>query len=75
MPYIGKSPSFGVRNRFVYVADADDTSVSGADANGATPGTCTARTSSADMLPAAGRLHAFLPATATATATTKMTTS
>ena len=36
MPYIGKSPSFGVRNRFVYVADASDTSVSGADANGAT---------------------------------------
>ena len=36
MPYIGKSPSFGVRNRFVYVADADDTSVSGADANGST---------------------------------------
>ena len=36
MPYIGKSPSFGVRNRFVYVASADDTSVSGADANGAT---------------------------------------
>ena len=36
MPYIGKSPSFGVRNRFIYVASADDTSVSGADANGAT---------------------------------------
>ena len=36
MPYIGKSPSFGVRNRFVYVADASDTSVSGADANGST---------------------------------------
>jgi hypothetical protein len=36
MPYIGKSPSFGVRNRFVYLASADDTSVSGADANGAT---------------------------------------
>ena len=36
MPYIGKSPNFGVRNRFVYVASADDTSVSGADANGST---------------------------------------
>ena len=36
MPYIGKSPNFGVRNRFVYLASADDTSVSGADANGAT---------------------------------------
>jgi len=36
MPYIGKSPSFGVRNRFVYLADASDTSVSGADANGST---------------------------------------
>ena len=36
MPYIGKSPQFGVRNRFLFVADASDTSVSGADANGAT---------------------------------------
>ena len=36
MPYIGKSPHFGVRNRFLFVASADDTSVSGADANGAT---------------------------------------
>ena len=36
MPYIGKSPHFGVRNRFLFVADASDTSVSGADANGAT---------------------------------------
>ena len=36
MPYIGKSPNFGVRNRFVYLASASDTSVSGADANGAT---------------------------------------
>ena len=36
MPYIGKSPQFGVRNRFVYVASSGDTSVSGADANGAT---------------------------------------
>ena len=36
MPYIGKSPHFGVRNRFIYTASADDTSVSGADANGAT---------------------------------------
>ncbi len=36
MPYIGKSPHFGVRSRFLFVADASDTSVSGADANGAT---------------------------------------
>jgi len=37
MPYIGKTTDgFGVRNRFVYLASADDTSVSGADANGAT---------------------------------------
>ena len=36
MRYIGKSPHFGVRNRFVYLASADDSSVSGADVNGAT---------------------------------------
>ena len=37
MPYIGKTTDgFGVRNRFVYLASASDTSVSGADANGAT---------------------------------------
>ena len=37
MPYIGRSTDgFGVRNRFVYLASASDTSVSGADANGAT---------------------------------------
>jgi hypothetical protein len=36
MPYIGKSPHFGVRDRFIFVASANDTSVSGADANGAT---------------------------------------
>ena len=37
MPYIGRSTDgFGVRNRFLFVADASDTSVSGADANGAT---------------------------------------
>ena len=37
MPYIGKTTDgFGVRNRFVYLVSADDTSVSGADANGAT---------------------------------------
>ena len=36
MPYIGKSPHFGVRNRFIYTASADATSISGADANGAT---------------------------------------
>ena len=37
MAYIGKSTDgLGVRNRFLFVADASDTSVSGADANGAT---------------------------------------
>jgi hypothetical protein len=37
MPYIGRSTDgFGVRNRFLYLASADDTSVSGADVNGAT---------------------------------------
>jgi hypothetical protein len=37
MPYIGRSiDGFGVRNRFVYLASSGDTSVSGADANGAT---------------------------------------
>ena len=36
MPYIGRSTDgFGVRNRFLYLASASDTSVSGADANGA----------------------------------------
>ena len=37
MPYIGKTTDgFGVRNRFVYLATSGATSVSGADANGAT---------------------------------------
>jgi len=37
MPYIGRSTDgFGVRNRFLYLASANDTSVSGADASGAT---------------------------------------
>ena len=37
MPYIGRTTDgFGVRNRFVYLATSGDTSVSGADANGAT---------------------------------------
>jgi len=36
MPYIGKSPHFGVRNRFIYTATAGNTSKSGADDNGAT---------------------------------------
>jgi hypothetical protein len=31
MPYIGKSPEFGVRNRFVYQATAGQTSFSGSD--------------------------------------------
>ena len=33
MPYIGKSPEFGVRNRFVYQATASQTSFSGSDAD------------------------------------------
>ena len=36
MPYIGKSPHFGVRNRFIYTATGDETYKSGADDNGAT---------------------------------------
>ena len=37
MAYIGRSTDgFGVRNRFIYLASSGDTSVSGADANGAT---------------------------------------
>ena len=35
MPYIGKSPHFGVRNRFIYTASGSETSKSGADDNGA----------------------------------------
>ena len=33
MPYIGKSPNFGVRNRFVYQATAGQASFSGSDAD------------------------------------------
>jgi len=33
MPYIGKSPQNGVRNRFVYQATASQTSFSGSDAS------------------------------------------
>ena len=36
MPYIGKSPSNGVRNRFQYQATAGQTSFSGSDANALT---------------------------------------
>ena len=37
MPYIGKSTDgLGIRERFVYVASAGATSISGADANGRT---------------------------------------
>jgi len=37
MSYIGRSTDgFGVRNRFIYLASSGDTSVSGADSNGAT---------------------------------------
>ena len=36
MPYIGKSPHFGVRHRFIYTATGDETSKSGADDSGAT---------------------------------------
>jgi hypothetical protein len=33
MPYIGKSPNFGVRNRFVYQATEGQTSFSGSDSD------------------------------------------
>ena len=33
MPYIGKSPAVGFRNRFVYQATAGQTSFSGSDAD------------------------------------------
>ena len=36
MPYIGKSPSRGVRNRFVYQATEGQTTFSGSDANSLT---------------------------------------
>ena len=36
MPYIGKSPEFGVRNRFVYQATASQTSFSGSEADAKT---------------------------------------
>ena len=36
MPYLGKSPSQGVRTRFQFTPNAGTTSISGADANGLT---------------------------------------
>ena len=36
MPYIGKSPHFGVRSRYVYQASASQTSFSGSDSNSLT---------------------------------------
>jgi len=36
MPYVGKSPSAGVRSRFVYQATASQTTFSGSDANSLT---------------------------------------
>ena len=36
MPYIGKSPSFGVRNRYIYQATAGQTSFTGSDADSKT---------------------------------------
>ena len=33
MPYIGKAPNQGIRNRFIYQATAGQTSFSGSDAN------------------------------------------
>jgi len=36
MPYIGKAPQQGIRNRFIYQATAGQTSFSGSDANSLT---------------------------------------
>ena len=36
MPYIGKAPQQGIRNRFIYQATAGQTSFSGSDANALT---------------------------------------
>ena len=36
MPYLGKSPNQGIRNRFIYQATAGQTSFSGSDANALT---------------------------------------
>ena len=36
MPYIGKSPEFGIRSRFIFDATASQTSFSGSDVNGIT---------------------------------------
>ena len=36
MPYIGKSPNQGIRNRFIYQATAGQTSFSGSDSNALT---------------------------------------
>ena len=36
MPYIGKAPQQGIRNRFIYKATAGQTSFSGSDANSLT---------------------------------------
>ena len=36
MPYIGKAPNQGIRNRFIYSATAGQTSFSGSDANALT---------------------------------------
>ena len=36
MPYIGKSPEFGVRSRFIFAATVGQTTFSGSDANGIT---------------------------------------
>ena len=36
MPYLGKSPSQGVRTRFQFTPNAGTTNISGADANGIT---------------------------------------
>ena len=33
MPYIGKAPNFGVRNRYIYQATAGQTSFSGSDSS------------------------------------------
>ena len=36
MPYLGRGPGFGIRQKYFFTASADDTSVSGSDDNNLT---------------------------------------